>query len=65
MQLECARVLNETLLVPVLKWSSINAVQIDNLRGLLGIRRMIGLLRGSMQGSVLVVVQWVVCGRGD
>ena len=50
LQLECARVLHETLLVPVptygsktMLWkeiSRIRAVQIDNLRGLLGIRRM-------------------------
>ena len=50
-QLECSRVLNETLLVPVLiygsetiKWnekmSRTRAVQMDNLRGLLGIRIM-------------------------
>ena len=49
LQLECARVVHETLLVPVLKngsdmlWkekerSRIRAVQMDNLRGLLGIR---------------------------
>ena len=50
LQLECDRVLHETLLVPVLmycsetmlwkKRSRIRAVQMDNLRGLLGIRRM-------------------------
>ena len=51
--LECARVLHETLLVPVLmyiietmlwkegKRSRIRVVQIDNLRGLLGIRRIV------------------------
>ena len=50
--LECARVLHESLLVPVLTNGSetiiwrekerfrIRAVQIDNLRGLLDIRRM-------------------------
>ena len=49
--LECARVLHETLLVPILMYGSekimckgemsrIRAVQMDNLRGLLGIRRM-------------------------
>ena len=54
LQLECARVLYESLLVPVLTYGSetmiwrekerfkIRAVQIDNLRGLLGIRRMHG-----------------------
>ena len=52
LQLECARVLHETLVVPVLLYSSetmlwkekersrVRAVQMDNLRGLLGIRRM-------------------------
>ena len=46
LQLECARVMNETLIVPVLtSWdekerSRISAVQIDNLRGLLSIKRM-------------------------
>ena len=53
LQLECARVLHETLLIPVLMYfsetmlwkekerSRIRAVlQMDNLRGLLGIRRM-------------------------
>ena len=51
LQLESARVLHKTLLVPVLMYGSetmlwkeersrIKAVQMDNLRGLLGIRRM-------------------------
>ena len=52
LQLECARVLHETLLVHVLTYgtetilwkekerSRIRVVQVDNLRGLLGIRRM-------------------------
>ena len=45
LQLECARVLNESLLVPVLMYGSeersrIKAVQMDNLRGLLGIRKL-------------------------
>ena len=52
MQLECARILHDSLLVPVLTSSSettiwrekgrsrIRAVQMDNLRVLLGIRRM-------------------------
>ena len=52
LQLQCARVLHESLLVPVLTYDSkkmirrenerswIKAVQMDNLRGLLGIRRM-------------------------
>ena len=50
LQLECASVLHETLLVPVLMYCSetmiwkekelsrIRAIQMDNLRGLLGIR---------------------------
>ena len=52
LQIECARVLHETLLVPVLIYgnetmlwkekqrSRITAVQMDSLRGLLGIRRI-------------------------
>ena len=52
LQLECIRVLHESLLVPVLVYGSetviwreketsrIRALQIDNFRGLLGIRRM-------------------------
>ena len=52
LQLECARVLHDTLLVHVLMYdretmlwrekerSRVRAVQMDNLRGLLGIRRM-------------------------
>ena len=52
LQLECARVLHETLLVPVLMYGSdimiwkeeersrIRAVQMDKIRSLLGIRRM-------------------------
>ena len=52
LQFDCARVFHETLLVPVLThgsetmlWkkkerSRIRAVQMDNLRGLLGIRKM-------------------------
>ena len=52
LQPECARVLYEPLIVPVLRYgsetmiwrekgkSTIRAVQMDNLRGLLGIRRM-------------------------
>ena len=52
LQLECARVLCKSLLVPVrtcgsetMVWkekkrSRVRAVQMDNLRGLLGIRRM-------------------------
>ena len=51
LQLECAGVLHESLLLPVLRYdmeekerSKIKAVQMDNLRGLLGIRRMDGAL---------------------
>ena len=52
LQLECARVLHESLLVPVLlygsettlwkekKRSRVRTVQVNSLRGLLGIRRM-------------------------
>ena len=50
LQLEHARVLHESLLVPVLTYGSetmiwkekerIRAVQMDNLRGVMGIRRM-------------------------
>ena len=52
LQLECARVLHESLLVPVLIYGSetmiwrekersrTRALQMDNLRGLLGIRRI-------------------------
>ena len=52
LQLQCVIVLHEILLVPVLMYSNgimlwkekeksrIRAIQMDNLRGLLGIRRM-------------------------
>ena len=51
LQLACARILHETLLIPVLVYGSetmlwkeersrIRALQMDNLRELLGIRRM-------------------------
>ena len=49
LQLECVRILHETLLLPVLMYESevmekeisrIRALQMDNLRGLLGIRTM-------------------------
>ena len=52
LQLECARVLHESLLLPVLMYgnetmiwkeeemSRIRAVHMDNLRGLMGIRKM-------------------------
>ena len=52
LQLQCARILRESLLVPVLTYGSetmilrekeksrINVVQMDNVRGLVGIKRM-------------------------
>ena len=61
LQHECARVLQETLLVPVLMYGSetlvweekersrINAVHIDNLKGLLGIRRMDSVLNAQIR----------------
>ena len=60
LQLECARILYKTLLVPVLMYgietmiwkekerSRIRAVQMDNLRGLLGIRRMDRVLNAQI-----------------
>ena len=61
LQLECARVLHESLLVSVLTYgcetmiwreerSRVRAVQMDNLRGLLGIRKMDKVIR-SDEGS--------------
>ena len=61
LQLGCARVLHETLLVPVLMYSSktmickeeersrIRALQMDNLIGLLGIMRMDGVLNAKIR----------------
>ena len=61
MQLECARVLHKALLVPVLMYGSetmlwkekersrISAMQMDNLRGLLGIRRMDKVLNAHIR----------------
>ena len=61
LQLECATVLHETLHVPVLMhfsetmlWkdkerSTIRDVQMDNLRGLLGIRRMDRILNAKIR----------------
>ena len=70
LQLECSRVLRETLFVPVLIYRSermiwkekeryrIRAVQMDNLRGLLGVRRIdariIELCGGLMKGLMKV-----------
>ena len=63
LQLECAKVLHETLLVTVLlngsktkSWrekgrSKVRAVQMDNLRGLVGIRRMDKGVMQSEEGS--------------
>ena len=70
LQLQCARVLHKTLLTPVLKYSSktkiwvekersrIRAVQIDNLRGLLGIRRMGKFLNAVTKGMDKGILQW-------
>ena len=60
LQLECARVLHESLLVPVLTYgnvtmmwrkerSRIRAVEMDNPRGLLGNRRMDKVLNGRIK----------------
>ena len=60
LKIEYARVLHETLLVPVLMYgnatmlwkeerSRIRAAQIDNLRGLLGIRRMDRVLNAQIK----------------
>ena len=81
LQIECARILQETLLVPVLMYGSdtmlwekkersrIKVVQLDNLRGLLGIRRMdrvpnaqirelCGVLKGLMRASYDGLDMW-------
>ena len=74
LQLECATVLHESLLVLVLMYGSetrswIRAVQMDNLRGLLGIRRMdevpnarirqlCGMTKGVDQKIDEGVLQW-------
>ena len=62
LQLECPRVLYETLLVPVLMYSSetmlwkenersrVRAVQMDNPRGLQGITRYYVWIRFQMHG---------------
>ena len=61
LQLECARVLHEPLLVPVLLYGSeimiwrekeisrIRAIQMDKLRGLLGFRRMERILNAQIR----------------
>ena len=61
LQLECARDFHESLLVPGLTYGSeamirrekersrIRAVQMDNLRGLLGIRKMDKILNAGMR----------------
>ena len=61
LQLECAGVFHETLVVPVLlygseailqkekKRSRVRAVQMDNLRGLFGIRRMDRVLNARIR----------------
>ena len=60
LQFECTRVLHETLLVPILMYGSkamlwkekersrVRAVQMDNLRGLLGVGRMDGVPNARM-----------------
>ena len=69
LQIECARVLHETLLAPVLMYGSetmlwkeersrIKAVQMDNLRGLLGIRRMDTVLNARIR-ELCGVKKWV------
>ena len=62
LQVVCARVLHETLLVPVLIYGSeamlwrekersrVTAVHMDNLRGLLGIRRSGRVLNAQIRG---------------
>ena len=83
LQLKCARVLHETLHEPVLMYDSetmiwkereqsrIRTVQIDNLRGLLGIRRMdrvpnaqirelCGMMKGMDKSIDKGVLQWFV-----
>ena len=64
LQLECARALHETLLLPILMYGSetmlwkekerfrIKAVQMDNLRGLLDIRRMDRVPNAPDKGDV-------------
>ena len=61
LELECVRVLHETFLVPVLTYGSetmlwkekrksrIRVVQIENLRGLLGIGRMYRVLNARIR----------------
>ena len=61
LQFECGKVMQESLLVPVLTYGSeimiwrekeksrIRAVQMDNLRGLLGIRRMDKVLNARIR----------------
>ena len=61
LRLQCARVFHESLLVPVLTYggetmiwrqkerSRIRVVQLDNLRGLLGIRRMVRVLNARIR----------------
>ena len=76
LQLECTRVFYETLLVPVITYGSetmlwkenersrVRAVQIDNLRGLLGIRRMKGLMKAFYGGSATVRMNECCVARG-
>ena len=69
LQLDCARVLHESLLIPVLMYGSetmlwkeneiprIRAVQMDNLRGFLGIRRMDKVPKARMR-ELRRVTKW-------
>ena len=64
LQLECTRFLHETLLVPALIYiietmlrkekerSTVRAIQMDNLRGLLGIRSMDKVLNAWIRNCV-------------
>ena len=73
LQLECARVLHESLLMPVLMYGSetmineertrIRAVQMDNFRGLPGIRRIDKVLNARIMELIkrggALVVNWI------
>ena len=72
LQRECARVLHESLLVPVLTYSSetmiwrekersrIRAVHMDNLRGLPGIRQLCGVTKGVDEKIDEGALRWFV-----
>ena len=81
LQFECSRVLHKTLLVPVLRYGSetmiqrekersrVKAVQMDNLRGLLGrvtnvrIRELCGVRKGLDEGIDEGILLWF--GHGE